>query len=178
MFTCLLTTDASRLISQSFCHGWPHTCLRSFVLCTGFLTNLCSIHGLILLLTFDLLNNRWSTSCLSDLLLYVPSRQIRSSADTRLLRLPSLPLKFSGQRAFFHQAPLLWNNLPYRISLSEHWICSRHGMAAFLCVRFSVCVCVHARVLACVCVFWKWNGHYWSEVRFFFFFFSFFSFLI
>ena len=154
MFTCfILTILPASSVSRQFCHVWPHAYLRPFMLCTVFLTNLCSIHGLIRLLTFDLLNNRWSTSCLSADLLYAPSRQIRSSADTRLLRLPSFSLKFSGQRAFFHQAPLLWNNVPYRISLSEHWIGrSRYGfpVRSFVCVRAFVCVCVCVCVRACV----------------------------
>ena len=68
----------------------------------------------IIILYFKSLNSQ-APSHLSDLVqLHVPSRELRSSADTRLLRLPSAHLKFSGLRAFFYQAPMLWNNnLPY-----------------------------------------------------------------
>ena len=69
----------------------------------------CNINILI----FKSLN---SPSCLSDLIqLYVTSSQPRSSAHTRLLRLPSAHLKSSGRRAFFYQSPLLWNKLRYSL---------------------------------------------------------------
>ena len=88
--------------------------LRSFVLYTGFLSNPAfSTIFFLLVLTFKSLNNQ-TPSCLSDLIqLYVPSRQLRSSADTRLLRLPSTHLKSSGRRVFFYQAPLLCTSVPF-----------------------------------------------------------------
>ena len=44
---------------------------------------------------------------LSDLLcLYVPSRSLRSSADTRIFRIPTRKKKFQGQRAFSHLGPV------------------------------------------------------------------------
>ena len=55
-------------------------------------------------------------TCLSDLIqLYVPSRQLRSSADTRLLPLPSAHLKSSGRRLFLSVTITLeqWNSLHY-----------------------------------------------------------------
>ena len=49
---------------------------------------------------------------LSDLLhLYTLSRQLRSSADTRVFRIPSFRTKSSGQRSFSYQAPTTWNKL-------------------------------------------------------------------
>ena len=49
---------------------------------------------------------------LSDLLcLYVPSRSLRSSADTRIFRIPTRKKKFQGQRAFSHLGPVTWNKL-------------------------------------------------------------------
>ena len=58
--------------------------------------------------------NHWTTTapaCLSDLIqLHAPSRQLRSSTDTRLLRLSSALLESPHRRAFYCQAPLLWNN--------------------------------------------------------------------
>ncbi|WP_419607217.1 reverse transcriptase domain-containing protein, partial [Thiolapillus sp.] len=53
---------------------------------------------------------------LSDLLcLYVPSRSLRSSADTRIFRIPTRKKKFQGQRAFSHLGPVTWNKLPYSV---------------------------------------------------------------
>ena len=54
---------------------------------------------------------------LSDLLeLYIPSRTFRSSADTRIFRIPNRCKRFQGQRAFFCLfliGPSIWNNLPF-----------------------------------------------------------------
>ena len=48
----------------------------------------------------------------SDLLHhYTPSRQLSSSADTRLFRIPSICTDSSGQRSFLYQAPATWNQL-------------------------------------------------------------------
>ena len=53
---------------------------------------------------------------LSDLLcLYVPSRSLRSSADTHIFRIPRRKKKFQGQRAFSHLGPVTWNKLPYSV---------------------------------------------------------------
>ena len=53
---------------------------------------------------------------LSDLLhLYIPSRQLRSSADTRVFRIPFFRTKSSGQRSFSYQAPRIWNKFPASI---------------------------------------------------------------
>ena len=53
---------------------------------------------------------------LSDLLcFYVPSRSLRSSADTRIFRIPTGKKKFQGQRAFSHLGPVTWNKLPYSV---------------------------------------------------------------
>ena len=45
----------------------------------------------------------------------VPSRLLRSSADTRIFRIPKRKNKFKGQRAFSHLGPVTWNKLPYRV---------------------------------------------------------------
>ena len=53
---------------------------------------------------------------LSDLLLvYVPSRSLRSSADTRIFRIQKRKKNFQGQRAFSHLGPVTWNKLPYSV---------------------------------------------------------------
>ena len=55
-------------------------------------------------------------SYISDLLtLYTPSRQLRSSNDTSVLKIPVYRTKSSGYRSFSVQAPTIWNNLPHSI---------------------------------------------------------------
>ena len=58
-----------------------------------------------------------STSAyLSDLLhLYSPSRSLRSSADTRLLKIPLYKCKTKDDRAFSYFGPSVWNSLPLHI---------------------------------------------------------------
>ena len=53
---------------------------------------------------------------LSELLcLYIPSRSLRSSADTRIFQIPTRKKKFHGQHAFSHLSPVTWNKLPYPV---------------------------------------------------------------
>ena len=55
-------------------------------------------------------------SYLSDLVhIYVPSRTLRSSADTRIFRLPTYNRKQHGQRAFSYSAVKTFNALPYSV---------------------------------------------------------------
>ena len=55
-------------------------------------------------------------ACLSDLLhLYSPSRSLRSSADTRLLKIPLYKCKTKDDRAFSYFGPSVWNSLPLHI---------------------------------------------------------------
>ena len=69
----------------------------------------------LLLLVYKCLTNQ-GPSYLSDLLdLHVPTRQLRSSNDSRLLRIPSYRLKTVGYRSFSRQAPILWNSLPFSL---------------------------------------------------------------
>ena len=50
---------------------------------------------------------------LSDLLrVYSPSRQLRSSSDSRTLRFPHIKTRTFGHRSFSHAAPSVWNSLP------------------------------------------------------------------
>ena len=57
---------------------------------------------------------------LSELLhLYIPSRQLCSSTDTRVFRIPSFRTKSCGQRPFSCQAPVIWNQLPVSFHHSE-----------------------------------------------------------
>ena len=73
----------------------------------------------LLLLAFKSVNND-GASYLSDLLkFYIPSRQLRSSSDTRLLRIPSFCLKSFGQRKFSYQASVVLNSLPISLRHSN-----------------------------------------------------------
>ena len=73
----------------------------------------------LFLLAFKSVNND-SPSYLSDhLKFYIPFRQLRSSSDTRLLRIPSFRLKSFGQRKFLYQASVLWNSLPISLRHSN-----------------------------------------------------------
>ena len=72
----------------------------------------------ILLLTYKSLNGL-APSYLTDLLeVYSPSRHLRS-ANTVLLAVPRTRLTSAGDRAFQKAAPVLWNNLPVSIRLSQ-----------------------------------------------------------
>jgi hypothetical protein len=66
-----------------------------------------------------LCHNFFTDSCpsyLSDLLSsYSPSRQLRSSSDTRILSIPKVRTKAYGERSFSFCAPKQWNSLPAHI---------------------------------------------------------------
>ncbi|WP_419623710.1 hypothetical protein, partial [Thiolapillus sp.] len=47
--------------------------------------------------------------------LYSPSRSVRFSADTRLLKIPLYKRKMKGDRAFSYFGPSVWNSLPLHI---------------------------------------------------------------
>ena len=109
--------------------------------------------------------------------LCTPSRDLRSSADTRILETPRSNSKSLGQRSFSHVGPSTWNDLPY--SLRHLWLwnhldrlgkpisfnkvsnllpfflwriflCANVLPRARACVR--ACVCVWVCVCVCVCV--------------------------
>ena len=68
---------------------------------------------------FKSVNSEWP-SYLSDLLkLYIPSWQLRSSSDSRLLRIPSFRLNSFGRRKFSYKASVLWNSLLFSIRYSN-----------------------------------------------------------
>eukprot|EP00745_Piridium_sociabile_P040659 TRINITY_DN786_c0_g1_i8.p1 TRINITY_DN786_c0_g1~~TRINITY_DN786_c0_g1_i8.p1 ORF type:complete len:1132 (+),score=124.07 TRINITY_DN786_c0_g1_i8:119-3397(+) len=70
---------------------------------------------------------------LSDLLhIYTPSRQLRSSSDTRLLRIPHVRTKTYGQRSFSHQAPTTWNRLPDNLRHSDSLASFKSGLKTHL----------------------------------------------
>ena len=86
----------------------------------------------LLLLAFKSVNND-NSSYLSDLLkLYIPSQQLRSSSDTRLLRISSFRLKSFGQRKFSYQASVLWNSLPISLRHSNSTLAFRSALKTHL----------------------------------------------
>ena len=70
---------------------------------------------------------------LSELLrLYSPSRQLRSSANARMFRIPSFRTKSSGQRSFSYQAPVIWNQLPVSVRHSTSVSSFKSSLKTFL----------------------------------------------
>ena len=70
-----------------------------------------------------LCHNYFSSSCphylSSCLSIYSPSRNLRSSSDTRILEKPSTRTKSFGERSFSFCAPSVWNALPQNIRYIE-----------------------------------------------------------
>ena len=70
---------------------------------------------------------------LSELLrLYTPSRDLRFSADTRILKIPRSNSKAFGQRSFSHIGPSTWNGLPYTLRHSDSQTSFRQALKAHL----------------------------------------------
>ena len=70
------------------------------------------IHYKLSLLCFQVLN-AIAPQYLCDLIkVYTPSRQLRSSSDTSLFKIPSTRTKTYGGRTFSYQGPAIWNTLP------------------------------------------------------------------
>ena len=101
---------------------------------------------------------------LSELLhLYSPSRSLRSSSDTRMLKLQSFNHKTHGFRTFSHFGPHIWNNLPQDTSYSLFLQKQTQDIYLLRIFQLSnivhhpyqcvcVCVCACVRVCLCVCV--------------------------
>lgn len=72
-------------------------------------------------------------SYLSELVsLYTPSRSLRSSADTRLLRQGRFKRKSHGFRSFSIYAPQLWNSLPFQIRHSSSITSFKSSLKTYL----------------------------------------------
>ena len=100
---------------------------------------------------------------LSELLhVYAPFRQLRSSTDTRVFRIPSFQPKPCGQCSFSFQAPVIWNQLPVSAHHSTSVSSYKSSLKTFLFLKtffFSLialicdwCVCVHVCKSVRVCV--------------------------
>ena len=68
----------------------------------------------------------------SVLKFYIPSRRLRSSSDSRLLRIPSFRLKSFGQRKFSYQASVLWNSLPISLRHSNSTLAFKTALKTHL----------------------------------------------
>ena len=89
-----------------------------FALCTGFQSMLESNSNFVLFV-FGAITSTGPVY-LSDLLkIYTPSRQLRSSADIRILCIPPVNTKSYGERSFSYTGPTLWNTLPKDIRFSQ-----------------------------------------------------------
>ena len=99
---------------------------------------------------------------------YTPFRQLRSSTDTRVYRIPSFRTKSCGQHSFSYQAPVIWNQLPVSVCLCQLVLFNlpwkpfsyKKTTTLFpvplpdirLCVYMCVCVCARASARASTCV--------------------------
>ena len=63
---------------------------------------------------------------------YTPSRDLRSSADTRILKIPLSNSKAFGQRSFSHVGPSTWNCLPYSLRHSDSQTSFRQALKTHL----------------------------------------------
>ena len=64
--------------------------------------------------------------------LYTPSRNLRSSADTRILKITRSNPKAFGQRSFSHVGPSTWNGLPYTLRHSDSQTSLRQALKTHL----------------------------------------------
>ena len=70
-------------------------------------------------LCFNTFTNSFPVYVAKLLSVYTPSRHLRSSSDTRTLRIPFIKIKPFGQRAFSFTGQTQWNLLPYGLRHSE-----------------------------------------------------------
>ena len=95
-----------------------------------------------------------SPAYVSDLL--TVCRQLRSSADTRILRIPHVRTKTFGQRSFSYCAPKLWNSLPSDIRHSKFSDSLKTALKTHLYKQrykwFTKSCCLPTTLCVCVCV--------------------------
>ena len=88
-------------------------------------------------LCFTVINSSGPQYLAGLLKIYALSRQLRSSADTCTLRIPSVHTKTFGQRAFSDSAPTLWNNLSKAIRESESALSFKSTLKTYLFERYN-----------------------------------------
>ena len=83
-----------------------------------------------------LCHNYFSDSCpsyFSELLTtYTPSRQLRSSTDSRILKIPHIKTKSFGQRSFSYAGPKQWNSLPFSLRHIESTSSFKSALKTYL----------------------------------------------
>ena len=105
------------------------TSLLCFILFTGYLLSRGSNTNC---LCFKIISHQ-APIYLSELLhLYTPSRQLLSSTDTRVFKIPSFRTKSSGQRSFSYQTPAFWNQLPVSVRHSTSVSSFKSSLKTFL----------------------------------------------
>ena len=92
-----------------------------------------------LLLTFKALHQQSPTYIQDLIILYLPSRSLRSSSTLSLLNPVSLDLKTYGPRAFHVSAPKIWNKLPDDIRSCENLSLFKHKLKTYLFKNFYFC---------------------------------------
>ena len=112
------------------------------------------------LLCFKIISHQAPVYISELLRLYTLSRQLRSSADTLVFRIPSFRTKSCGQRSFSYQSPVTWNQLPvsarhstsvspFKSSLKTFLFKNKQTFLQSHCPDIRLCVCVRACVRAC-----------------------------
>ena len=76
----------------------------------------------------------------SVLRIYTPSRQLRSSSDSRILSVPSVKTKTFGQRSFSYAGPVIWNKFPYDTRSSRPKTSFKQALKPHHFIRFSFCL--------------------------------------
>ena len=84
------------------------------------------------LLCFKIISHQAPIYLSERLHLYAPSRQLRSSTDTRVFRIPSFRTKSCGQRSFSYQTPVIWNQLPVSVCHSTSVSSFKSSLKIFL----------------------------------------------
>ena len=75
---------------------------------------------------------------LSDLLsVYTPSRNLRSSADARILSIPRVRTKTYGERAFAFCGPEQWNSLPSNIRHTKSTVAFKKILKTHLFLKYN-----------------------------------------
>ena len=119
LFSQLQKTQNNAALSPQNVVMFPHICMHFTGLqsISESTTNSCSI-------CFSFTGT--GSQYLADVLkIYIPSRQIRSSSDTRLFQIPSVNTEPSGRRTFRYQGPSLWNKLSHNTGLKTELFCQR-----------------------------------------------------
>ena len=124
-----------RLFIMISTDGFPLStlCVKTTVYLLGLLEQSAVSQKLNLEMLNVALPHALSNSYLSELLhLYSPSRSLRSSSDTPMLKIQRFNRKTHGFRTFSHFGPHIWNNLPQDIRHSATLSSFKSQLKTFL----------------------------------------------